>query len=118
MIGHIDLPWPDKILSPNARVHWAPKAKASRAARETAWALVRQTYVHAPSWARVAVSYTFCPPDKRRRDRDNLIASMKAATDGIADALEIDDSKFETTYRMGAPVKGGAVLVTISEAKP
>jgi crossover junction endodeoxyribonuclease RusA len=59
---------------------------------------------------------TFCPPDKRRRDRDNLIASMKAATDGIADALGTDDSKFIVTYAMGSPVKGGSVEVTIARA--
>jgi len=63
------------------------------------------------------LSFTFCPPDKRRRDRDNLIASMKAATDGIADALGIDDANFTATYSFGEPIKGGSVLVTISEAK-
>jgi crossover junction endodeoxyribonuclease RusA len=62
------------------------------------------------------IAIEFCPPDYRRRDRDNLIASMKAATDGLADALGIDDSKFITSYRMGQPVKGGAVLVTVRQA--
>lgn len=109
----VTLPWPDKRLSPNARLHWATKARATKASRnEALWAFwaagARKLKIGAPK-----ITMTFCPPDRRRRDRDNLIASMKAATDGIADALGIDDSKFETTYRMGEPVKGGAVLVTV-----
>jgi crossover junction endodeoxyribonuclease RusA len=43
-----------------------------------------------------------------------MIASHKAAQDGIADALGIDDSKFECSYRLGEPVKGGAVRVEIT----
>lgn len=115
----VTLPWPDKVLSPNARVHWSRKAKAVKTARQDAAWLVLEKIMAARilGWPRAAVSMTFCPPDNRRRDRDNLIASMKAATDGIADAIGIDDSKFETSYRMGEPIKGGAVLVTISEAK-
>lgn len=66
------------------------------------------------SWKAARLKYSFCPPDNRRRDRDNLIASMKAATDGIADALGIDDSKFDCSYALGEPIKGGCVHVTIS----
>lgn len=114
----LSLPWPLRELSPNARCHWAVKASVVKRARiQAAWATREKTKPQ-PSWQSASVSYTFCPPDYRRRDRDNLIASMKAATDGIADALGVDDSKFETSYRMGAPIKNGAVLVTISEAKP
>ncbi len=88
-----------------------------RAAREEAgWAL-RRTFRNKPAWPRVAVSFEFCPPDERRRDRDNLIASMKAVTDGIADALGIDDFNFLTSYAMSEPVKGGAVLVTVRGAE-
>jgi crossover junction endodeoxyribonuclease RusA len=114
----VELPWPPKVLSPNARIHWARKAKATGAVRfEAKWSVLaaRGTVVK-PKWPAAALTIEFRPPDKRRRDMDNLIASMKAATDGIADALGIDDSKFQTTYRMGEPVKGGAVLVTVRSA--
>lgn len=33
----------------------------------------------------------FFPPNKRRHDRDNLLARSKAAIDGMCDALGIDD---------------------------
>jgi len=109
----VQLPWPEKVLSPNGRSHWTRKAKATKNARhDAAWA-TRSVIRKPPGWTSAEVTYEFCPPDMRRRDRDNLIASMKAATDGIADALGIDDSKFITTYRMGEPVKGGAVHVTL-----
>ena len=109
----VTLPWPDAILSPNARPHWAPKAKAVKMARlDTAWS-VRAAFVTRPHWSHAVVSLTFNPPDRRRRDLQNCIASAKALVDGIADALGIDDSKFDCRYVMGEPVKGGAVRVEI-----
>lgn len=109
----ISLPWPDKSLSPNARVHWSKKAKTTKLAREYAWAVTLNANAPNPHFQRASVRMTFCPPDKRRRDLDNCISSTKAARDGIADALGIDDSKFECGFAFGEPVKGGAVLVTI-----
>lgn len=118
MFGPIELPWPAKPLSPNTRQHWAVKAHSVKAARDEAFYLVRSVCKTSQPWERVAVSMTLCPPDNRRRDRDNMISSMKAATDGIADALGVDDSRFEITYSIGSPIKGGAVTVTIEELKP
>lgn len=112
MSNRIILSWPKPQLSPNARVHWSKKAKAVKAYRQEAYYLsqhLRMFIITAP----VKMTITFCPPDKRRRDRDNLIASCKAMMDGIADALLIDDSNFEPTYRMGEVVKGGEVWVEI-----
>lgn len=114
----VQLPWPPAVLNPNYRSHWAPKAKAVRMARaHTAWLVLEQSRKK-PGWAKAAISLTFCPPNKRRRDLDNLIAASKAIFDGIADAIGLDDQHFIPTFRMADPVKGGAVLVTISEAKP
>lgn len=120
-MAEIVLPWPSKLLSPNARIHWARKAAVVKQTRRDAWLLTCHAFGRSLSLRgsnRVAVSMTFCPPDKRRRDRDNLIASMKAATDGIADALGVDDSRFVCTYAMGNVVKGGGVLVSVAEASP
>lgn len=109
----LSLPWPSPVLSPNGRSHWAKKAKAVKAAREAAHWLTWNHIGRNMGWQRVSVSVTFCPPDRRRRDLDGMIGSHKAAQDGIADALGCDDSKFECSYRIGEPVKGGAVLVEI-----
>lgn len=111
----VTLGWPDKDLNPNSRVHWTTKAKATKAARnEAGWAVRRQFHTK-PGWTRAAVALEFCPPDERRRDLQNAIGAAKALVDGIADALGIDDSKFECSYAFGPVVKGGCVNVTISQ---
>jgi crossover junction endodeoxyribonuclease RusA len=78
------------------------------------WMVRTAVQQRAKNWPRVNVAITFCPPDKRRRDLDNIIASFKAGADGIADGLGIDDSLFNCTYSLGAPVGDGAVFVVLS----
>ena len=57
----------------------------------------------------------FYPPDRRRRDDDGLLASMKAARDGIADALGVDDSRFVSHPWIKDEVrKGGEVVIKIT----
>ena len=46
----------------------------------------------------IPVRITFYPPDARRRDDDNMIGSFRAARDGIADALGVDDRRFRPHY--------------------
>jgi crossover junction endodeoxyribonuclease RusA len=112
----IDLGWPSPILSPNARAHWFKKSSATKAYRMACYYLAREAVKLATAESPVHMTVTFHPPDKRRRDRDNMIASMKAGMDGLADALGIDDSHFIPTYHMGDPVKGGRVTVQITSA--
>ena len=119
----IELPWPAKELSPNARGHWAKQARFKKGARELAhWTVLENGWSKFSNWTtqipypsrNLPITLTFCPPDKRRRDLDNAIASFKASQDGIADALGIDDSKWAVSYRWGDPVKGGRVLVELA----
>lgn len=110
----VDLPWPDKDLSQNARVHWPRRAKAVKSARTTAAWLVRAGVPRKLDWKGVALSVVFLPPDRRRYDLDGLIGRMKALQDGISDAIGIDDRHFVPTYSLGSPVKGGLVRVTLS----
>jgi len=113
----IVLPWPNPKLNPNKRLHWAPRSKAAKADRALAGTITRANiYVTAHQLALpdpLPLTITFFPPDKRKRDRDNMIASMKATMDGVADALGVDDSRFVPTYQVGEPVKGGRVLVEV-----
>lgn len=115
----ITLPWPDRALHPNSRVHWAQKAKATKAARHVAFVAARAigwTNESVPSEGRLSLWIDFYPPDRRRRDDDGLLASMKAARDGIADALGIDDSRFVSHHMLRDEVRrGGEVVVTITE---
>lgn len=85
----IRMPLPPKELSPNARVHWARKAKVVKAVREEAYystlAAMREVGITA-YWPIAVIEPRFYVATNRRRDRDNLAASLKAARDGIADA--------------------------------
>lgn len=80
------LPLPPRELSPNSRSHWRVKARhvkeyRHRARYETAFLLSKK-----PPLDAVRIEARFFFRDKRRRDRDNLLASLKSAFDGIADA--------------------------------
>lgn len=115
----IELPWPDPSLAPNRKNgrHWGAvhsvKSKRLADARLLTLAAMRQAGYVPPPGA-LALSLTFCPPDKRRRDLDNLLAAMKPDFDGISQALGVDDQLFEPlTLRRGAPVKGGRVVLEV-----
>ena len=109
----ITLPWPDKRLSPNARVHWRERAEATKEAREGAyWATTRETL----NMRKVLAQYTFHPPDRRKRDIDNFLSMMKPYQDGVSDALTMDDTRIKKiTIEWGKVVKGGKVVLTLEE---
>lgn len=112
----IHLPWPPRTLSPNTPGHWAKKASAKKAYRSACMRAVEQgAWVGGflPPDALLRVSLRFCPPDVRRRDLDNLLASMKSGLDGIADAIGIDDSRFRIVVDWDKPITGGRVLVEL-----
>jgi len=127
------LPWPDKHLSPNQRIHWAKRARASQAARQISFSLARlagwnrdyiKSFIRYKPINQNSIDYLtkrydlildFYPPDKRRRDDDNLIAAFKPYRDGIASALGIDDFRFRTVATIKEEViKNGQVRVGIS----
>ena len=111
----VRLPWPPKELSPNARVHWARKAGVSQKYRQDARVLTlceKKRHIEA-----TCLHLTFCPPDKRRRDLDNMLASIKPGIDGIADALGVDDQHFSLRLERGEPTKGGEVVAVITEGE-
>ncbi len=117
----IRLPWPPKELSPNYKRshHWTAYYKIGKSYRVQCWALtIKQCgdrVMGLPD--RIPMTITFHPPDKRHRDRDNMISSFKQGQDGIADALGVDDKRFEPTYEFGEKVKGGCVLVHVRAAE-
>ena len=92
------VPWPHRYLSPNSRVIWQTKYQVSRRARLTSRLLTlermgcgNKAY---PIDDYIEVQLVAHPRDKRKRDEDNIIASMKATLDGIADALGVNDASF------------------------
>lgn len=110
------LPWPSRELSPNARCHWAKKAKAVKAYRQACWTLTKAAKITIdPAYTgQLHLWLTFMPPDRRNRDDDNIIASFKAGRDGLAQALGVDDSRFRSLPWVSDQI-GGMVKVVITE---
>lgn len=106
----IELPYPPSKLNPNQRYHWAVKARAFKAYKFQCFAILSQYREELKG--RVAFSIEFQPPDAHRRDVDNATAALKAGIDALSEVTGVDDSKFAFTIKMGAPRKGGAVLLT------
>lgn len=117
--AHILLAWPSKPLWQNRRCHWAVKALATSEARQYAYyASLEAGLKKMPTGAgwRHHLSFDFSPPDRRKRDLQNMPATQKAAIDGIADALKVDDSTFKVKWpEEFGPVSdnGGSVLVVV-----
>lgn len=109
----IDLPWPHRGLHPNARLHWAAKAKHTKQARADAAWLARAAGAGKLVAVALDVTATFLPPDARRRDTDGMFSSIKAYLDGLADATGIDDSNFNLSIRRGDIVRNGLVRLEI-----
>jgi crossover junction endodeoxyribonuclease RusA len=112
-VTEIVLPWPPRELSPNARPHYFVRARATKAYRTTAHWATKAAGVRAPDDAGdIRLNVLFNPPS-RRSDRQNYPGWVKAGIDGVADALGVNDRRFEPVYTYGEPVKGGRVVVTL-----
>ena len=115
----ITLPWPDRRLSPNARLHFRVVAAVKKQARADAHILatvalsLKDKRAISAGDGKIPIEVRFYPPDNRHRDDDNAIASFKAARDGIADSIGVDDKRFQPVYRFMDPDKPGRVEVEI-----
>lgn len=94
----ITLPWPDSRLMPNRKNgrHWTSTQDAKIRARQDGYfaALAALSRSQCDITGRVHMRVTFCSPDGRHRDLDNMLAWIKPQVDGIAKALGIDDRLF------------------------
>lgn len=114
----LELPWPPSALLPNAASpgNWRRKQVAAKAYRADCDILCRHAGLERTGEDRAHLTLRFCPPDRRRRDLDNMLASFKQGIDAIAARLGVDDYRFDFTIMRGEPVKGGIVRVTIEGA--
>ena len=110
----IVLPWPSPKLSPNARVHFMQRSKIARTAKGEAHTLAYAAGRPVlPAGGPLRLLWTLHPPDRRPRDMDNVIASLKHAQDGVALAWGVNDARFVPTYQWGDPVRGGRVTIAV-----
>ena len=118
----IVLGWPPSELSPNARLHWAKLARAKKQYRNACFSVSKELLKkiridNIPE--KLVLEMTFIPPDRRNYDRDNLVARMKAGIDGLADALKINDKRFNTVIStMDTDYLGGFVRIRILQEIP
>lgn len=108
----IVLPWPPAVLSPNSRADRRAATAARQSYRAAGFYAVRALKAAVPADAHLEI--TFCPPDARRRDLDNMLAAIKVGLDGIARAAKVDDYGWSLSIRRAAPVRGGAVRVRVA----
>ena len=85
----IILPLPAKVLQPNCTV-------GTIGGREA----VEAECIETLPWLNVTIGATFFYPNKRRRDQDNAMGSLKAAYDGIVDAGLVIDDDYEHMNRL------------------
>lgn len=108
----IVLPFPPASLSGHNKGHWRGKspivAKLRQAAHDATW----DANPKVPEDGDILLHVHFVPPD-RRGDRVNYWNRCKPLFDGIADALQVNDSRFLPSMSFGVPEKPGRVEVRL-----
>jgi crossover junction endodeoxyribonuclease RusA len=105
----LELPYTKPPLSLNDRMHWARKAKLARELRR--WTRVLADAHNIPRLTHARVELHYHPRDRRRRDADNLYATVKPCVDGLRDAGVIDDDDMAHVTHLQPviePATGGA----------
>lgn len=90
---------PPESLNPNSSVGIWGKVKAKKDHNTEAWLVaidwLNRRNLNPPRWQAATIQCHFYFSTKRRRDKDNAAASMKAAFDGFAKAgIVANDSGF------------------------
>lgn len=116
------LPYTRPPLNQNQRLHWAVKAKLTKDIKLTTYIIAQS--MRLPQGVEFAtIELVYYPPDKRRRDEDNLSPTLKACADGIVQyGLVLDDNSqhIKSWCTIGPVVKGGKVAlnITIDDDQP
>ena len=93
---------PDPALNPNKRLHFYKLAAAKRNAKEEMIArVIEQVKKPYTAFREAHIIITWVAKDNRRRDIDNLFASMKPYIDGlVAYGILTDDSADLISYTL------------------
>ncbi|QNE90272.1 hypothetical protein H0194_04660 [Corynebacterium incognita] len=76
-------------LTANQRLRRMQEAKIVKQVRHEA--CVRAKFMRLPHVKHIRVELHYRPRDKRRRDADNIVPTLKALCDGLVDAGIVDD---------------------------
>ena len=122
----IKLPFPDKKLSSNARLHWKAKLSAKAIARNVGYFACyemmtegRNNIIDSLADKKLAIFIKVHAPNNRRHDILNVGDNLKYYIDGICEALGIDDYIFDIAiiYRGKVDAPKGKVIIRICEDK-
>ena len=86
---YVRLPYTTPPLSLNDRMHWRAKAKIVRDVRDYVSTTLQAMEPGRADYVWIRLHYV--PRDGRRRDSDNLVATLKACKDGVVDAGIVPD---------------------------
>ena len=116
----ITLPWPDKALSPNSRVHWSVRARHAKVARRNGGlaAIVSGYNVNTFKGydGKLHLWIDYYAKTRNYPDADNCLSASKAYLDGIADALGVNDRRFvHHPFVKDETCKGGKVVIRITK---
>lgn len=113
----LDFPAPELFPNRSKGKHWTTTHKAKTAAREAAFWKTKACRKPVLGAGEMELMIIFEMPDRRHRDADNCLAAAKAALDGMASALGVDDKQFNPiTIVRKFSVKPGKMIVDIKEA--
>jgi crossover junction endodeoxyribonuclease RusA len=113
----IRLPFPAPELFPNRAngKHWGGRNYIKAKQKSDAYYSTLKAGTFEDKGGNIPISLLFMTPDKRKRDADNMLAASKSLIDGVAQALNVDDSRFKpilVDWVHGDP-KVGALVVAV-----
>ena len=107
MTLHIEIPGlPPRECSPNARVHWKVRSLTAQDYKEVV-TMLGNIERHKLQWTapnKAKVHVVFVLPDRRRRDRDNLIARAKPLIDALGLFREVRNKRGKVISAYGADI--------------
>jgi len=115
-LGHL----PDPDLNPNKTLHHLRKWKSKMIAKQEINVLcLASKQIPAHPLTKATVTITFIASDKKRRDLDNLFASMKSYIDGLVLAkVLVDDNTgniadYNIRYRIAKQGESANTIIKI-----
>jgi crossover junction endodeoxyribonuclease RusA len=88
--------YPRPPLTMNQRLHWRTRAKLTKDVRQATALLARRV----PDLGRCEVLLTWYVTDRRVRDADNIVPTLKACCDGLVDAGVARDDRPEFMHKL------------------
>lgn len=88
--------WRTAPLSLNQRMHHMEKAKVTARLRSLMHAKAR----HIPEMERIEVLLVWVVKDRRRRDEENIVATLKPLCDGLVDAEVVEDDTPQFMHKL------------------